>query len=378
MESLTEYIRHHFLQLWPGIRDDPEQLRLRLARRRLTVFTRPPRAWCIAIRAADRRIRLRTGARIHPELAAVNREPHTLLVDVPLLRRLCTVVVVDPPGEEPVEVTPRLGRSRTFIYKHIRRGDFRVRYIKLLGGKRGKPVPLIEAQRPLDPCSKSAYPPDVVWGDLWPWHVDAMPPAFAQKIRREPRVHSDGRFPSWRWVCPECSKQVKMLFCPIRVPHVQRYCDLGLKHGTIQQSDYAPRPRTTFACQKCHNVYGLCRGARDSWNRFVTYLTAGICYGHEIPKPAWWFHRQARYYKCQPRPTPRRDQVLERLLTTDFTYPQIARQLKVTRAAIHMQVYKLFNHYGVHSRGELRERVRLIRELEVKRKPVRELGINIA
>src|SRR5436853_1014091 len=35
---------------------DPAELHRRLARRRLKCLTRPARAWCIAIRASDRRI----------------------------------------------------------------------------------------------------------------------------------------------------------------------------------------------------------------------------------------------------------------------------------------------------------------------------------
>src|SRR5438094_266471 len=38
------------------IEKDPAELAKRLSRRRLPAFLRPPRAWCLAIRASDRRI----------------------------------------------------------------------------------------------------------------------------------------------------------------------------------------------------------------------------------------------------------------------------------------------------------------------------------
>src|SRR5438093_9230607 len=49
-------IRQSWLRVRNQILSDPQELHRRLARRRLKSLTRPPRAWCIAIRASDRRI----------------------------------------------------------------------------------------------------------------------------------------------------------------------------------------------------------------------------------------------------------------------------------------------------------------------------------
>src|SRR5438128_6609767 len=49
-------IRESWLRVRNEILSDPQELHRRLARRRLKSLTRPPRAWCIAIRASDRRI----------------------------------------------------------------------------------------------------------------------------------------------------------------------------------------------------------------------------------------------------------------------------------------------------------------------------------
>src|SRR5256714_13345572 len=48
------------LEAWrkhgPGIMGDSDELNRRLARRRMGIVTRPVRAWCLAVRASDRRI----------------------------------------------------------------------------------------------------------------------------------------------------------------------------------------------------------------------------------------------------------------------------------------------------------------------------------
>src|SRR6266566_4449282 len=54
--ELERAITTTWLKLRKQILSDPLDLHRRLARRRLKTLTRPPRAWCIAIRASDRRI----------------------------------------------------------------------------------------------------------------------------------------------------------------------------------------------------------------------------------------------------------------------------------------------------------------------------------
>src|SRR3989440_11277909 len=54
--ELERGIREAWLRLRGKILSDAQELQRRLARRRMKSLTRPPRAWCIAIRASDRRI----------------------------------------------------------------------------------------------------------------------------------------------------------------------------------------------------------------------------------------------------------------------------------------------------------------------------------
>src|SRR5256885_10564064 len=96
-EELERNIRETWLKLRAKILSDPQDLSRRLARRRKKTLTQPPRAWCIAIRASDRRI---TPAHwvISPEHAmdldhpAHPYEPidHKVAIRTNAIRRNCT------------------------------------------------------------------------------------------------------------------------------------------------------------------------------------------------------------------------------------------------------------------------------------------------
>src|SRR6185295_10975212 len=55
-EDLERNIRDAWLRVRKEILSDPQELQRRLARRRMKVLTGAPRAWCVVIRASDRRI----------------------------------------------------------------------------------------------------------------------------------------------------------------------------------------------------------------------------------------------------------------------------------------------------------------------------------
>src|SRR5438105_8962767 len=89
-------IREAGLGLRGKILSDPQELAGRLARRRNKSLTRPPRAWCVAIRASDRRI---TAAHwvISPEHAMDLDYPehpyepieHEVTIQTDAIRRYC-------------------------------------------------------------------------------------------------------------------------------------------------------------------------------------------------------------------------------------------------------------------------------------------------
>src|SRR5215216_1603761 len=115
-EDLERNITNAWLRLRPKIFSNPHELHRRLARRRSKSLTRPPRAWCIAIRASDRRI---TPAHwvIHPEHAldldhpAHPYEPieHEVTIQQHAIRRYCNPVSFS--REQSVQVAKMLGTS---------------------------------------------------------------------------------------------------------------------------------------------------------------------------------------------------------------------------------------------------------------------------
>lgn len=56
MHDIEQSLRLAWARIRKILLRDPDELHRRLARRRLALMQRPPRAWCIALRASDRRI----------------------------------------------------------------------------------------------------------------------------------------------------------------------------------------------------------------------------------------------------------------------------------------------------------------------------------
>src|SRR5438105_14527584 len=105
--ELERGIREAWLRLRGKILSDPQELQRRLARRRMKSLSRPPRAWCVAIRASDRRI---TAAHwvISPEHAMDLGHPehpyepieHEVVIRPHALRRYCHPITIAAPAEQ--------------------------------------------------------------------------------------------------------------------------------------------------------------------------------------------------------------------------------------------------------------------------------------
>src|SRR6267142_5625766 len=117
MNDVDRLILEAWEKLGPKIMADPQELARRLARRRMAILTRPVRAWCIAIRASDRRI---TPAHwvIFPEHAMDLDHPehpyepieHEVTIRTHAIRRYCHPVSFS--REDAADVAKMLGVSR--------------------------------------------------------------------------------------------------------------------------------------------------------------------------------------------------------------------------------------------------------------------------
>src|SRR5687768_17605325 len=100
MNDIGVLIQRAAREVLPGL--DENELRRRLARRNTATLLRPPRAWCVAVRAGDTRINP-YGAAIVPEDATDAKcaehpgrhLPHTVVLDRRLLARLSAPVEVE-------------------------------------------------------------------------------------------------------------------------------------------------------------------------------------------------------------------------------------------------------------------------------------------
>src|SRR4051812_29580199 len=101
-DPFLHLLEQSWLRILPKIDRDPDELARRLARRHQGMMRRPPRAWCLGVRASDARINPATAVCV-PEDAAwpgTHRgkgvEPryaeHQVTLEPTLLRRLCRPV----------------------------------------------------------------------------------------------------------------------------------------------------------------------------------------------------------------------------------------------------------------------------------------------
>lgn len=366
----------------PMFEKNPDELAQRLSRRRQPSLQRPPRAWCLAVRASDTRINPATAA-IVPEHALrldCHIRPycfgeHEVTLDARLLRRLCQAVHIDPPGEDWQFVARKLGCHEESLRPAMRKGILEVHYIKNLGGKSGKPVPVVYSPETFDPSASNFHQrPDPIWGAMWQHLTDLVPDDLDQPIVRRPVYHPYGagrRFRGWRWVCPGCRREVRTIFYPLPVTNLPEF--FGIDPAKTE-FDAPHRPPPCFACVRCHRVRYFSRLDSDSWNHLVAHLSGHLLYGHEVPRPPWLTPDRRRPYRphLMRPPSKRREEVLQRLLK-GWAYQKIARDLGVGFGTVHIHVKKIYKQHRVRGREELARQlgITLPPRLSAKREEVR-------
>src|SRR4051812_1517912 len=116
MTDVDRLILEAWEKLGPKIMADPHELNKRLARRRMGIMTRPPRAWCLALRASDHRITpmdwiftpMHAMDLNHPDHPYEPIE-HTVAIQPHGLRKFCRPVRTDSRGELATDVAKNLG-----------------------------------------------------------------------------------------------------------------------------------------------------------------------------------------------------------------------------------------------------------------------------
>ncbi|MCH8342532.1 MAG: helix-turn-helix transcriptional regulator [Planctomycetes bacterium] len=419
-------IDRNLLDAWRRIGDEVRRDRVEVLRRsyrRLTpTLTRPPRAWCLCLRACDTRISPVTCAiELDPnvelpindslESALAHGAPHTVTLTGAVIHRLCIPVSLPWPGMDWTIAAQRLGRHEETLRRWIKLGILRARYDNAVShGKRGKPVPIVWSPSPLDPNTNHGQPPDPVWGTLWQTLWKRLPEDYQLIVRREARfVHYRGepRQRGWQFVCPgrlrsppisasmprasrelpdaaleriACNRRVKRLYAPQSTWTIAQQLgdDRGFAISPLPPGDGAegseaddgglclagawhPRqidpikamgPRS-FACHHCWRVQFTSLLNHVGWNTFVTHVSGGLLYGHEVERPLDEApKRRKKRFVPHPRPAPRRREVSLGLLQ-GLTYQQIADRMGITYSTVHAHVKKIYKQHAVHSREEL-------------------------
>jgi DNA-binding CsgD family transcriptional regulator len=445
--EIDQSIEKTWRKLRPQILSNPAELKKRLARRRSSGLTRPPRPWCLAIRASDHRI-TRWASAIYPAHRFTDRHPaaQEITLTRDLIHNLCKPVIIHYPGEELTDVAAKLGISPVTLRRARISGLLRARYVPGLGGKHGRPVPILYTEKQLDPNANLFAEPDPAWiwtvglcattvpldfqqelvrvpciiprgpsyrdtSNLHPEHPELDPPQkkkislripppppdyvsykwkdgvymgydwrnpYAKKgyeraqrakqkrhqayLRRRkahpPPSTSKGslEFRGFLWLCPDCAQTCRTLYAPYRRSSILFECDpdTGQLRDVVPDPDRVPPPPMHFACGDCHRVRFITRAQNDAWNDIITYLSGGLLYGREVPKPTWFTPDRKRPYKplINAKPAIQRQRV-ESLLLQGLSRTRIAQKLGMTKGAVDQQAYKIFKQHRVRTQRQL-------------------------
>lgn len=347
---------HNLLMAWGRVyercRADAVEARRRFDRTALgSVLDRPPRAWCVAVRASDTRL-LGEPGRAGPA-ASCAQVAHEMELTGEDLRWLGGPVWLRYPGVAIDEAAARLGKHKEALrgWLPVRpgrtRGDRaalgkrgglddrlvwqaheptadcplgvrfepqRVRGRGALGG--GMETPVVWSDGPLDPGAAKGRPPAKWWGTLWMSLAAGIPEDFGQVVERVPRVlpYKDGfRFRGWLWRCPglygqACGRLVRHVYAPLPVWTVGRM--LGVEAGlAVAGLDRRWRPGVDdrwagtrrLACERCWRIKRTTFTNATGWNELVSYLSGGLLYGKEVAKPAGFGLERRRVYRRRKR-----------------------------------------------------------------------------
>jgi hypothetical protein len=351
MDDFDANLTDAWNQVWERCQRDPAEARRRWERARSASFTKVPRVWCVALRAGDSRIGEDFGAFFGVEAAAEQRE-HEVVVTGAGLRRLCAPVRIDWPGVTLVQAGRLLGHHANALRRWLPiqpgrsraqravaapqtwreivspRAPLCVRYEKAQShGHNGYDVPVVWAERPLDPGRRRSDPPHPLWGTLWQHLSAQLADQREQRLTRVPRRrlrYGNDEFKGWEWLCPgrvervgkrriarPCGKRCLVVYAPLPVMTLARA--LGVEDGLVVPGlkglwtpgmEHAQRGhKWHLACGSCWRIDHFSLTDYRGWNEVVSFLSGGLLYGHEVTRPAdlqWRRKIIRRQRTCKP------------------------------------------------------------------------------
>lgn len=328
MDTLDQYL----LTAWNRIGRELRQKRIRALKRsrrqHKAILKHPLREMCLVIRAADTRINPYSALTI-PERAYDAREPHNVIIEGDLIRKITKPVRLPWPGVTYKEAAAACGRDYQTVAGWVKAGIVQVNRYPEFGfppdGKRGR-RPYVWTPSPIDPNAIMCQPPHPVFGTLWQWQWESMPEDYAITLKRVPyfRIHHGKEcFRGWYFICcgrlmenneyTGCGRQVAYLYAPQTPWTLGRAIndlsgfdmpeDSGLAGQwvpALTDPSKATGPRN-FACRDCWKVRRAWMAHYMGWNDFITHISGGLLYGRDVPRPPEFPLEAIRYPKKGPK-----------------------------------------------------------------------------
>jgi DNA-binding NarL/FixJ family response regulator len=106
-------------------------------------------------------------------------------------------------------------------------------------------------------------------------------------------------------------------------------------------------PAGSFACAECHKVMFISTISEGCWNHFISRMTAGLLYGHEVPKPCSFVPQRKRArIRMLDRAAPIQRKVLTRL-SNGWSNQKIARDLGISIITVRCHTYRICRQENV-------------------------------
>jgi hypothetical protein len=213
-------IRRALIDAWKNVRPrlarDDDELRRRLLRRRQALLQTPPRAWCLAIRAADTRLTDETRVRVDPRRSLLPLSIHHSAFSIartpspstpPTCKPSCAPVELLSPGEPLKIVAEKLGTTPHGLLNARLNKRFHTHHVGALDGHWGKPHPMLYAPGELDPSARGWPAPDPLFSIIAKLIGSRIPKTSAPRSSHPDLPGRHARIPRQRKSPPRASRR---------------------------------------------------------------------------------------------------------------------------------------------------------------------------